>query len=333
MRLFGQLSETRLFGFLRIYSIGPGRRFDWRTLFCDTAAISELKLSPIGKALRVLTPPGVDAPKARQSTRTSWPVSVSSIRRAFTHRARPSARSHTRRFVALRLGPYFLEPKIAERAIRDYNADPVLLAQERSAFKSIGQGFRQGAVGSQLRGLNAAYSTRSSLDDLAVIAAALEARWGRWKSLLAGIRRLDIAVPDAGRVADLLHFFLGQNTQRKPRSLATKALQFARPKAFIAVDTYTADKIGHELDAGCWADTAELGAEGMALWYGDYLTLIRKIGAENKELFTRLWHIDESTAPEAWSNRLRGLPKLLDKILWWAGREQKRGKNVKIFRP
>jgi hypothetical protein len=45
-----------------------------------------------------------------------------------------------------------------------------------------------------------------------------------------------------------------------------------------------------------------------------------------------LRRIDERNVSEAWSNRLRELPKLLDKILWWAGREERRGNKVSIFR-
>ena len=289
-----------------------------------------VEIEASGKVLRVRNSPGETIRKPKQAAARKRPIPKQPPRLKPRRRG-GSSLGRTPGFRASKPAPHILDPKIAEKAIRDYNTDSKVVSQEEMAFRNLGQGLRRSLIESQLRTLNAAYSTRCSLDDLAIIAAVLRSKWSKWQGRLSEVTPLDKAVPDKDSLTGLLTFFLDQPTARTPRSLATKVLHFARPQSFIATDTYAADKIGDELLAGSWADTERLGAHEMALWYRDYLALIREVGRQNNILIAKLRHLDDQTAPQAWNRNLRGLPKLIDKILWWAGREERRGNPVRIF--
>lgn len=224
-----------------------------------------------------------------------------------------------------------LNADTATRAITAYNSDREVLGQEERAFEMLGSGLHRGRVLEQLRALDAAYRTRSVGADLAKIAATIEERWTDWSGLLMAVRPLSDEIPPPEIIGPLMRFFLASGMRRSPRSLAAKALHFAQPLAFIPADSYAVDKLGEELDAGSWSDTDGLGAEGMAAWYASYLQVIHDIGAVNPGLVGTLHGLDQKTGDRPAFNRLRGLPKLMDKILWWAGREERRGATVNLF--
>ena len=73
---------------------------------------------------------------------------------------------------------------MAEQAIRAYNADRRVQAQERTALAVLGSGFTRGNVERQMRALNTAYRTRASNRDLVVISGRIESRFPRWQELL-----------------------------------------------------------------------------------------------------------------------------------------------------
>lgn len=70
----------------------------------------------------------------------------------------------------------------------------------------------------------------------------------------------------------------------------------------------------------------------MTKWYASYLRVIHDIGAANLDLVQKLLQLDQQTGDRPAFKRVRGLPKLIDKILWWAGRQARRGQPVRIFR-
>lgn len=127
-------------------------------------------------------------------------------------------------------------------------------------------------------------------------------------------------------------FFLDGPTRRTPRSLATKALHFSAPKCFAPGDTYAADLLGQLLGAGGWNDTDGLDSQGMTAWHYDYLGVIHAIGAANSSLLQTLIALDAESAPGPQHARVRGLPKILDKILWWLGRPDQAGSGAQLFR-
>jgi len=254
------------------------------------------------------------------------------------HATVPPTRPHTgtrgrsgRRFVPAQGISLRLNEEIAFAAIQAYNEDPTVDRQERAAFRAIGGGIEQGGVLRQLRALNSAYSTRCSLADLRVVSDSIELGWREWTRVLEAQLDLESSPPRIGDVRTLLSFFLARPTSRRPRSLATKSMHFASPVAFSPVDTYVADKMGSELRAGSWAQTAGLDHDEMTTWYHDLLQVIYDVGNANRDVIARLLVHDESTGPGEHHARLRGLPKLLDKIFWLAAREERRGVRMRIF--
>lgn len=225
-----------------------------------------------------------------------------------------------------------LDPETARVAILAYNRDPKVQAQERQAGEALRSGFAAGQVVSQLVALDHAYSTRSVGADLAVIGKRIEEGFGRWTTLLFATTPLVDRVTDIAVIDELLAFFLDGPTRRMPRSLATKALHFAAPKCFAPADTYAADLLGRLLDAGTWSDTADLDSRGMTAWYSDYLGVIHAIGTANRSLVQTLIPLDAESAPGAQQERVRGLPKILDKILWWLGKPDQVGRESQPFR-
>ncbi len=131
----------------------------------------------------------------------------------------------------------------------------------------------------------------------------------------------------------LLGFFLERGTSRRPRSLATKALHFAAPRTFAIGDNLACDQLAGELGASRWDNaTVGLDAQGMSLWWCDYMSVLRAIGEDSRELIHHLMLIDQVSGALPLFERVRGLPKLLDKILWWAGRVSDRGADIELFR-
>ncbi len=128
----------------------------------------------------------------------------------------------------------------------------------------------------------------------------------------------DRLLPEAGHAA-------------QARSLAAKALHFGAPATFIPVDTFAADLLHHQLGTPSWSTTSSLDHRGMAAWYSGYLTVIHRLGAVNTDLLRHLLSIDELTARGPDHARVRGLPKLVDKVFWWVGREQNRGSAPQLF--
>ena len=238
-----------------------------------------------------------------------------------------------RRFIPSAPVSLVLNGDLARAAIRAYNADLAVTGQEHMTFANLGRGFIRGQVERHLRLLDREYSTRSHAADLAVIGQAIEHDWGTWSAALASLADLRLGTPGRESVRTLLGLFLSQPTQRMPRSLATKALHFAAPQALCAVDTFAADLLGKELAAGRWADTATLDADGMSMWYLDYLAVIHDIGKANPDLLAELFELDRATSPPLVAqDRMRGLPKIIDKIVWWIGRESKKsGGDNRLF--
>lgn len=219
----------------------------------------------------------------------------------------------------------------AEAAIRAYNSDRSVARDEEKAYRQLGHGFQKGKVFDQIRALNAAYKTRASISDLGVIASAIEEDWGNFARTIEEQAELPDSLPSQASTYHLLRYFLAQKTSRKPRSLATKALHFAAPATFIPVDTYAADKLGDELNAGRWFDTDGQGANAFSSWYTDYLRVIRDVGEANSDLVRLLLEVDRETGATPYFERVRGLPKLIDKVLWWLGKEERDGKTVRLF--
>ena len=224
-----------------------------------------------------------------------------------------------------------LNPDVAQAAITGFNTDEFVQSQEESAFRALGDSFRSGEIFQQLRALNFAYRTRASLADIGIIATAIENSWKRWCDLLLDLPDLAEEVVPVEVTRELLALFLFQETNSKPRSLATKALHFAAPRTYIPVDTYAADKLGAELQAGGWSHTDGLDTVGMTAWYTDYLEVVHQIGALNGDLITDLLQTDAETSAFPKYARARGLPKLIDKILWWCGKEAREGRDARLF--
>ncbi|MBK9386170.1 MAG: hypothetical protein IPN34_15260 [Planctomycetes bacterium] len=195
----------------------------------------------------------------------------------------------------------------------------------------MANGFHPQELLSQLQALDRAYSTRSVGADISCIAEELQRQWATWSNGLQRCRSLTESVPDEDTLSQLLAPFLASDTRRTPRSLATKALHFARPATFAAVDTYVANTLGRELRAGSWDDTATLDLTSMTRWYRSYLQVLHDIGADNATLIAELLELDAATGPQPYFERVRGLPKLLDKILWWVGREHESSQSMPLF--
>ena len=212
-----------------------------------------------------------------------------------------------------------LDPDVAKQAILAYNRAPRVQALERRAFLILGSGFRRGQVAQQLETIDTIYRTRCAAADLIVLAERIELGFEPWQALLQKTVPLTEGVTDRSCLADLLRFFLDSNTEKRPRSLATKALHFASPQCFIPADGYSANMLGQLLDAGSWTDTKGLDTEAMALWFHDYLTAVHGLAAANAALVPLLLRADEDTGGDA---RVRSWPKILDKLLWWLGRPE-----------
>ena len=271
---------------------------------------------------------------------TGWNHAVSALDGAATPKPRSRERGKAKpgsresgRFLPRSGSSLILDPQVARAAIAAFNNDLFVQSQEESAFFALGDGFRSGEVSQQLRALNYAYRTRTSIRDICVIGRAIENSWERWRDLLSDLPNLAQEIAPIEETGELLAFFLSQGTNRKPRSLATKALHFAAPRSYIPVDTYAANMLGAALEAGSWMHTNGLDTNAMASWYTDYLRVIHQIGARNQNLITELLQIDAETNHDPKYAQTRGLPKLIDKILWWCGREKTReGRNVMVFR-
>lgn len=224
-----------------------------------------------------------------------------------------------------------LNVDVAARAIRAYNSDRRVLAQELQVLPRFSDGFARGRVLAQIRALNSAYSTRASGPDLEAIASAIEAKWPAWQAALAESPTLGTRAPSRDAVITLLGFFLGQKTRKQPRSLATKALHFAAPQRYAAADTLAVDFLGAELVAPGWKITDGMDCAAFAEWYLSYLQVLSKIGADNADVVRRLVEVDRATASDRMWERWRGFPKILDKVLWWTGREMDRGNCMSVF--
>lgn len=219
----------------------------------------------------------------------------------------------------------------ATEAIRAYNANAPVQAQEQGALAALSAGFTRGRVEGQLRILNHMYRTRSVGSDLEVIASRIENAYERWQARLQSSVPLVDGVTARDCVQELLGFFLDAETERTPRSLATKALHFAAPQSFVPVDSYAANLLGKELAAGSWRDTTGLESGPMSVWYHDYLSVVHDIGANNHELVLELLRVDAESYRDPSHAAVRGWPKILDKILWWTGRP--RSKSEPLFVP
>jgi hypothetical protein len=268
----------------------------------DTAASTAV---PAGSPKRAVQPPKARHRRAGQSRSTFSPAAGRSLA---------------------------LDLDIAAMALRAYNADHTVLEQERQAFAALGDGFRRGSVAGQLRALDSAYSTRSVGDDLATIAAAVERTWDDWSGRLAVLPPLTERPAGSDEVRAALAPFLASETRRLPRSLATKALHFARPTSFIPADLYAVDRLGRELAAGSWTDTQSLDLDGMAQWYASYLRTIHLVFAANAGSVPELLALDAASGDEPAFVRVRGWTKVVDKILWWLGREARSGREHRLFR-
>ncbi|MBL8897690.1 MAG: hypothetical protein JNM84_08680 [Planctomycetes bacterium] len=233
-------------------------------------------------------------------------------------------RSRSRLFQPEHPRPYRLDRSIAFLALREYNADAKVLSQEQHVFQALANGFHPQELLSQLQTLDRAYSTRSVGTDVARISEELQRQWPAWSETMQSCRSLTEAIPDEAALSQLLAPFLASDTRRTPRSLATKALHFAHPQTFAAVDKFSARTMGSALNAGSWSHTAGLDHAGMTRWYRSYLQVLHDIGADNAALIAELLELDAATGPQPYFERVRSLPKLLDKILWWIGREQER---------
>jgi len=261
----------------------------------------------------------------------SLPSPPTPVPAAVTTTSTPRHRRGEARFLPAPGRSLTLDAETARAAILAYNHDPKVQAQERQAAEALSSGFEAGRVARQLAALDRAYSTRSVGADLVVVAQRIEEGFGRWTTLLSTATPLVDRVTDSAVLGELMAFFLGGPTRRTPRSLATKALHFAAPKCFAPADTYAADLLGRLLGAGSWADTADLDSRGMTAWYSDYLGVIHTIGTANRALVQTLIALDAQSAPGAQQERVRGLPKILDKILWWLGRPDQAGREARLF--
>jgi hypothetical protein len=245
--------------------------------------------------------------------------------------ASPRHRPNAARFLPAPGRIMTLDAESVRTAILAYNRDPKVQAQERQAAGVLSNGFEAGRVASQLATLDQAYSTRSVGADLVVVAQRIEHGFDRWTSLLSAATPLTERVTDSAVLGELMAYFLDGPTRRTPRSLATKALHFAAPKCFAPADTYAANLLGGLLDAGGWSHTSDLDSRGMTTWYADYLGVIHAIGIANRSLLQQLISLDAESATGTQQERVRGLPKILDKILWWLGRPDQAGSSAQLF--
>ena len=84
----------------------------------------------------------------------------------------------------------------------------------------------------------------------------------------------------------------------------------------------------------CYKDTADLDVDGMAAWYTDYLNALRLIGLKNRVLIEELLDLDQESGVGREFPRFRGLPKIIDKVIWWCGGRGKTdgdGLPIKLF--
>jgi len=270
----------------------------------------------VGLGGTVGSSPAVTAPAASDS-RSSPKEDAPPTQRVETSRDTESR--PVRRFLPWVGASLTLDAHAARAGLLAYNNDARVNQQELHAASELGFGFTRTQVDRQLRALDKAYSTRSVGSDLSLIAERIEAGFDEWSALLANCQPLEARVPDAKGLQALMGIFLGGATRRIPRSLATKALHFAAPRCFVPADAYAVDLVGRCLQAGSWSDTASLEEFGMSQWYHDYLTALHRIGKANEGLLKELIRLDEETSPGLHMTRVRGLPKILDKILWWIG--------------
>lgn len=223
-----------------------------------------------------------------------------------------------------------LDEQEASNAIRAYNTDPDVQRNERRVYCVLPEGFERGQVKPQLQVLSAAYRTRTPVVDRARIASAIEAGFDRWSETLLRLPRLEEGVPDAHAVETLLgHFVLLPSTSPKPRSLATKALFFAAPRAFIPVDDYAAGVVAPHAGLRPWGQMTG-GVAEFATWYCGYLTFVHAL-AGDAGLVDRLVVLDQQTDPDPIRGRTRGWPKIFDKAVWWVGAERRRGRTIELF--
>lgn len=227
--------------------------------------------------------------------------------------------------------PFHLDPAVAEEAVRRFNADDKVMGQEMRVLEALPDGLLRSQLRQQLRAIARAYSTRTSNHDIDVIANAIKRGWDEWEALISKLADLEHQVPDASTIRGLIGYFLSQKTEKKPRSFATKVLHFARPRAFVSVDGFAANLLSNEIGSPCWSTTANLGTDEMANWYEAYLETLHAIGEDNRDLIAELIELDASEATDPRFDRLRGLPKMVDKVLWWCGRERKQKRLVQAF--
>ena len=92
------------------------------------------------------------------------------------------------------------------------------------------------------------------------------------------------------------------------------------------------NRLGLELEAGCWEDASRLNFGKFAGWYSAYLTVIREIGTCNCETVAALLELDHCPDDLTWPRCPRGFLRLFEKLLWWSEMNVRRGEPVKIFR-
>ena len=90
-------------------------------------------------------------------------------------------------------------------------------------------------------------------------------------------------------------------------------------------------RLALELEAGSWGDASHLQLDGFATWYGDYLAVVREIGARNRATVAALLELDRSLDDLSEPDPGRGLPKLVDLLLRECDARQGRGKPVTLF--
>jgi hypothetical protein len=245
---------------------------------------------------------------------------------------RPGFRRAEKRFLVPPSASLSLNAEEVRAAIHGFNVHDVVQRQEEAAYRALGSGFARGRVAEQLRILSRAYSTRTHGSDILIIADAIERDWDRWVALLAAAPNLAHQVAPVRLTRELLVYFLDQGTQRRPRSLATKALHFAAPQSYAPVDAYAVNTLGKELNlrSGAYTATEGLDSADMARWYTGYLEVIHLIGRKNQRLLDELMILDSQEGVARHFKRVCGLPKIIDKILWWRGRPSA-GLPTKLF--
>lgn len=259
--------------------------------------------------------PGVGAGRLRRSRRSQ------SAPRRKTRRARP----------------YLLDPQVCRHALASYNSDPAALRDEAIVYRKLAHGFQSGRILAGLSALRNGYVRATprprAEHDLAVIARAVEAEWLTFSELTGAAPDLRDRVCNIDVLERLFRLFLDHDYIWRHRSLATKALHFAAPQAFAPADRNVCNVLALGGVFRPWDTTDGLDARGMACWYRDYLEVLRDIGEDNPALIDELLEMDRAAddAEPPFFRRVRGLPKILDKIFWWAGSVQRHGRVLDVF--